>query len=107
MGSQKVALVTGSGKRRVGWHVAEALAKRGYSLAIHYRSSAAEAQASVLEFRARGSEAEAFAADLTDERAVRGLIDAALTRFGRLDVLVTSAAIWQPKPLEDITAADV
>ena len=43
MSAQKVALVTGSGKRRVGAHVAAALAARGYSLAVHYRTSAAEA----------------------------------------------------------------
>src|SRR5438132_26478 len=41
--SDKVALVTGSGKRRIGWYVADALAARGYSLVIHYRRSAAEA----------------------------------------------------------------
>ena len=47
MSSSKVALVTGSGKRRVGWHVAEALAERGYALAVHYRSSASEAAETV------------------------------------------------------------
>jgi len=49
-----VALVTGSGKRRVGWHVAEALAARGFALAVHYRSSAAEAAETVAAFRDRG-----------------------------------------------------
>ena len=43
MTTPPVALVTGSGKRRVGWHIAEALAARGYTLAVHYHSSAAEA----------------------------------------------------------------
>ena len=41
--ARPVALVTGSGKRRVGWHVADALARRGYALAVHYRTSVAEA----------------------------------------------------------------
>src|SRR6266700_3868290 len=67
MSSSKVALVTGSGKHRVGWHVAEALAARGYALAVHYRSSAAEAAETVAAFRARGVEAVALQADLTDE----------------------------------------
>jgi pteridine reductase len=40
MSHSKVALVTGSGKRRIGRHVADALAARGYALAIHYCSSA-------------------------------------------------------------------
>jgi pteridine reductase len=103
----KVALVTGSGKRRIGWHVAEALAARGYALAIHYRSSAAEAAESVAAFNARGVPAFPFQADLTDERSVRALIEAVLSRFGRLDVLVNCAAAWKAKRLEDVTAADV
>ena len=43
MAQRPVALVTGSGKRRVGWHVAAALAVRGYGLVLHYRTSSAEA----------------------------------------------------------------
>ena len=68
MPPRKVALVTGSGKRRVGSAVAEALAAKGYSLALHYRTSAAEAAESVEAFRARGVEAVALRADLADER---------------------------------------
>jgi pteridine reductase len=105
--TRKVALVTGSGKRRVGWHVADALAGRGYALAVHYRSSAAEAQEAVDHFRRRGVEAVALRADLTDEQAARGLIEQTLRQFGRLDVLVNCAAAWQGKRLEDVTAADV
>jgi pteridine reductase len=107
MGHSKVALVTGSGKRRVGWHVAEALAARGYTLVVHYRSSAAEAAETVDAFRARGAEAIALQADLTDERSVRALIDRTLAGFGRLDVLVNCAATWRSQKLEDVTAADV
>jgi pteridine reductase len=104
---KKIALVTGSGKRRVGSVVAEALAARGYSLAIHYRSSATEAGEAVERLRQQGAEAESFQADLTDERAVRELVDKVLGRFGRLDVLVNCAAIWKRKRLEDVTADDV
>jgi pteridine reductase len=107
MSDLKVALVTGSGKRRVGRHVAEALAARGYALVVHYRSSAAEAAGAVEVFRARGVEAVALQADLTDEGSVRGLIEQALARFGRLDVLVNCAAVWGRKRLEEVTAADV
>jgi pteridine reductase len=105
--ARRVALVTGSGKRRVGWHVADALARRGYALAIHFRRSAMEAQQSVAEFQSRGAEAEAFGADLTDEAAVRTLVAQTLERFGRIDVLVNAAATWRPKRLEDVTAEDV
>lgn len=107
MNSQPVALITGSGKRRVGWHVADALGKRGYALAIHYRSSQAEALETVAEFQQRGFQAAAFHAELSDEQQVKKLIADVLAKFGRLDALVHTAAIWQPKKLEEITAADV
>jgi pteridine reductase len=107
MAERKVALVTGAGKRRVGWHVAEALAERGYALGVHYRSSAAEAEETVAELQKRGIEAIAIGADLTDEAAVRGMIEQVLAHFGRLDVLVNCAAVWKSKRLEDVTAADV
>jgi pteridine reductase len=102
-----VALVTGSGKHRIGWHVAQALADRGYALAIHYRTSAKEAVETVEAFHARGVEAVAVQADLTDELSVQALIDQTLSRFQRIDVLVNCAADWKSKRLEDVTAADV
>lgn len=105
--TQPVALITGSGKRRVGSYVAEALAERGYRLVLHYRSSAAEAQESVARYLQRGIEAIALPADLADEESVRQLVTGALNHFGRLDVLVNCAAVWQSKRLEDVTAADV
>ena len=43
---------------------------------------------------------------MADETAVQAMVQAVLTRFGRLDVLVNCAAIWQSKPLEDVTAGD-
>jgi pteridine reductase len=107
MTATKVALVTGSGKRRVGFHVAEALGARGYALIVHYRSSATEAAETVESFRSRGIQAVPLQADLTDERSTQALIDQALARFGRLDVLVNAAAVWRRKLLEEVTAADV
>ena len=107
MAGSKVALVTGSGKRRVGWYVAEALAARGYAVVIHYHTSTAEATETVESLTARGLQAVALPADLTDERSARTLIDETLERYGRLDVLVNCAAAWRSKPLEEVTAADV
>jgi pteridine reductase len=103
----KVAVVTGSGKKRVGWHVARALAGAGYSLALHYNTSAADAREAARELREGGVEAEPFQADLADEGAVERMAQAVLSRFGRVDVLVTCAAIWERKRLEEVTAADV
>jgi len=103
----RVALVTGSGKKRVGWDVADALAGGGYSIAVHYRTSAKEAAETVEHVRSRGVEAVAFQADLAEESAVRGLVNGALDHFGRLDVLVSCAAVYKPMRLEEVTAADV
>ena len=102
-----VALVTGSGKKRVGWHVADALAQRGYNLAIHYRSSAQEAAETVAFFQSRGIRAVPLHADLTDEVQVQGLIQRVVEQFGRIDVLANCAAIWKSKKLEEIRAADI
>jgi pteridine reductase len=103
----KVALITGSARRRLGWHVADALGRRGYCIVIHYNTSATEAQDAADEFRSRGIDAIALAANLADEQQVRYLIDETRCHFGRLDVLVNCAATWKRKRLEEVTAADV
>jgi pteridine reductase len=105
--SNRVALITGSGKRRVGWYVADALAQRGYSLVIHYHTSAKEAADAGEHFRSHGIGGLVVQADLTIEKAARELVQTALRHFGRLDVLVNCASIWKGKRLEDTTAADV
>jgi pteridine reductase len=103
----KVALITGSGKRRVGNAVAEALAARGYSVALHYNRSAEDARESVSLMRKGGTHAEAYQADVSKEDVVDRMFKQVENDFGRLDVLVTAAAIWQSKPLEEVTADDV
>ncbi|VTT97420.1 short-chain dehydrogenase reductase sdr : Short-chain dehydrogenase/reductase SDR OS=Pirellula staleyi (strain ATCC 27377 / DSM 6068 / ICPB 4128) GN=Psta_1052 PE=4 SV=1: adh_short_C2 [Gemmataceae bacterium] len=108
MTDRKVALVTGSGKKRVGFHVAAALAARGYALVIHYRTSAADAQETAEQFaRAHGVPVHTIGADLANEAEVKALVAGTLERFGRIDALVNCAAIWERKRLEDVTAADV
>jgi len=102
-----VALITGAGKQRIGWHIAQALAERGYRLAIHYRSSKNDAEQTVRELQSRSITARAYGADLRDENAVRKMVPTVLADFGQIDVLVNAAAIWQRKKLEEITAADV
>src|SRR5262249_35548990 len=107
MQPSRVALVTGSGKKRVGSVVADALARRGYAIAVHYRSSAAEAEETAAGLRAHGVEVGSFPADLADEKAVRAMVRDVLGGLGRIDVLVNCAAVWMSKPLEEVTAADV
>lgn len=108
MSEQKVALVTGSGKKRVGAHVAAALAARGFALALHYNTSEVEAGNTAAQLTAQfGVTVALFQADLGDEGAVRRMVAELLERFGRIDALVNCAAIWNRKRLEDVTAADV
>jgi pteridine reductase len=107
MPAHRVALVTGSGRRRLGWHVVQALAERGYAVGVHYRTSQCEADETVAELQSRGAEAMAFCADVANEQQVRGMVDAVLARYGRLDALVNCASIWEKKRLEDVTARDV
>ncbi|HEY2415608.1 MAG TPA: SDR family oxidoreductase, partial [Pirellulaceae bacterium] len=101
------ALITGSAKRRLGWHIADALGRRGYSVVIHYNTSGQEAKEGAREFVSRGIRAVALPANLADEGQVRGLIDRTREEFGSLDALVNCAAAWKSKRLEEVTAADV
>lgn len=107
MAEPKVSLVTGAGKDRVGRHVAEALARRGDRLVIHYRSSRTDAEAAVLDFQSRGVEAVALQADLTRDEDIAELLRRTRERFGRLDVLVHTAADWKKQRLDATTSADV
>jgi pteridine reductase len=103
----RVALVTGSGAPRVGNCVARTLAARGYNVALHANTSLAGARATAEELNRDGRDAIALQADLRDEAAARRLIDSTVAHFGRIDALVNCAAIWERKPLEQITADDV
>jgi pteridine reductase len=102
-----VALITGSGRPRIGNRIARALGERGYRIALHYHSSEEEAQAALHQFRELGIEAEAFRADVSQETDVDRMFESLHDRFGRLDVLVTTASIWNAKKLEDLSAEDL
>jgi len=102
-----VALVTGSGRDRVGRRIALRLAERGYRLVLHANSSIDEAREVAERLTGEGHEAIALAADLREEDAVAEMVDAGVRRFGRIDALVNSAAVWIRKPLEAVAAADV
>ena len=90
-----VALVTG-GARRVGAALVRRLARRGAAVVVHHRASGDAARALVDEILASGGRALAVAADQRDEAAVRAAVAAAVAAFGRLDVLVNSAATFPP-----------
>jgi pteridine reductase len=87
----RVALVTGAAKR-LGRAVALRLAREGAHVVIHYRSSEAEAREVVSEIENLGRRGIALAADLGSVSAIKQLFDQVSAHFGRLDILVNSAA---------------
>lgn len=101
----RVALVTGAGQR-LGRAIAASLAGRGMTLAVHHHASGAGAEALREEIHAAGGRAECFAADLTDAAAARALPDRVAEAFGRLDVLVNSAAIMLRLGVADTSVAE-
>jgi len=104
---KKVALVTGSGRRRLGNVIARSLAADGYSVALHCHKSRAAAVATQEELRGGGVRCEVYQANVAVENDVNRMFDALAADFGRLDVLVTTAAIWESVPLEETTADDL
>ncbi|HKN00200.1 MAG TPA: SDR family oxidoreductase [Candidatus Binataceae bacterium] len=101
----KVVLVTGAGKR-IGRTIAGAFADRGAAVAVHYRSSRAEADAVVREIESGGRRARSFNAQLEDIAQVEAMVADVVAAFGRLDVLVNSASVFYRKPLEEVTERD-
>jgi NAD(P)-dependent dehydrogenase (short-subunit alcohol dehydrogenase family) len=98
----KVALVTGSAKR-LGRAVALRLAEEGADVVVHYRSSQAEAQETVQLIEKLGRRAIAIGADLCSVAEIKRLFDEAGKHFGRLDMLVNSAANFLPGSIVSTT----
>jgi len=97
------ALVTGAG-RRLGRAMALHLAARGHDVAIHYATSAAEAEAVAAEARAHGVRAVPLRADLTAEDAMQALVPQAAEALGApLTVLVNNASIFEHDTLATAT----
>lgn len=100
----KVALVTG-GAVRVGKAIALALAQAGADVVINYHSSADAAASTVAEIEALGRRAVAIRADVAQGNQVQALVDEAVARLGRLDVLVNSASLWRKTPWAELDEA--
>jgi NAD(P)-dependent dehydrogenase (short-subunit alcohol dehydrogenase family) len=92
--SRPVVLVTGAA-RRVGRAIALELATHGFDVALHYRRSRDEAEATAADARAVGARAECFDADLSDETACRALVPAVTARMQRLDAVVNNASHFE------------
>ena len=100
----KTAIVTG-GAVRLGRAMALELAEHGVRVAIHYASSAGPAERVVGEIKAMGGEAMAIQADLSRPGEAPPIVEKAAARFDRVDILVNSAAIFEPGNWDDTTEA--
>ncbi|GAB4442031.1 MAG: 3-oxoacyl-ACP reductase FabG [Anaerolineae bacterium] len=93
----KTALITG-GAHRVGKAITMALAEAGANVVINYNSSATAAEETAAEARALGVEALVVQANIADHHQVQAMVDAAVARFGGIDILVNSASLWRATP---------
>jgi len=99
------ALITGAG-RRIGRALALRSARLGYSVAVHYRESEAEARSVLAEIEAGGGRAAVLAADLAESAETAGrLIAAASAAVGPLTLLVSNASLFEDDRLESMTPA--
>jgi 3-oxoacyl-[acyl-carrier protein] reductase len=103
--SGKVAIVTGAG-RNIGRAIALALADGGASVVVNARSNRAEADAVAREIEASGGKALVHIGDVADAGHVQAMVETAVQRFGRLDILVNNAALRREKPFAEMSYAE-
>lgn len=100
----KVAVVTGASKG-IGAAIAKALAKEGAAVVVNYASSKAGADDVVEAITAAGGQAVAVQGDVSKAEQARALVEAAVERFGRLDVLVNNSGVYEFAPIGEVTEA--
>lgn len=103
---RRTALVTGA-SYRVGRAVALELARSGFDVAVHYRSSAAGADEVVAACRALGADAFTIRGDLEDAAQTRAVAEQVAARWERLTLLVNNASLFVPEPFESTSLADL
>lgn len=101
----KCAIITGA-SRGIGAATAAELAKHGYFVVINYKSSARSALEVLDKIRTNGGDGIIFRADVTKRDEVDSMVENALGKYGKIDVLVNNAGISQQKLFTDITAND-
>ncbi len=99
---RKVALVTGSALN-IGRAIALALADDGFRIMTTARQSESDARETARLVREAGVDAETHMADISDHAQAKGLVEATVARFGRLDVLVNNASIRRQTKFADMT----
>lgn len=96
------ALITG-GARRIGRAIALTLAQAGADVAITYRNSKQQAAETACAIQAMGRRACSVECDVRSETSVRAAVGEAVRAFGRIDILVNNAAVFEAAPLESLT----
>src|SRR5947209_2736303 len=99
----KVAVVTGASKG-IGAAIAQHLADEGASVVVNYASSKEGAERVVAEITGKGGKAVAVQANVAKKADIQQLFAKTKAAFGRLDVLVNNAGIYEFAPLEQVTA---
>ena len=97
----KVAVVTGASKG-IGAAIAAALAADGASVVVNYASSKTGADAVVAKITAAGGKAIAVGGNVSKAADVKGIMDAAVKTFGRLDILVNNSGVYEFGPIEAV-----
>ncbi len=108
MTERKKALVTG-GATGIGRSAVLALARAGYDVAINYASSAQAAELVAAEAQALGAQTLLLQCDVSDDTAVRAMLQKIDTAWGHLDGLINNAgttATWKVKDLESLDLAE-
>jgi 3-oxoacyl-[acyl-carrier protein] reductase len=100
-----VALITGSG-RNIGRATALKFASEGAHVVVNARSNEAEVNAVAEEARALGVRALPLLANVADRGQVQSMVDSAMAEFGRIDILVSNAAVRPAKPFLELTQED-
>ncbi|WP_229008222.1 glucose 1-dehydrogenase [Methylophilus sp. Leaf408] len=99
----KVAVVTGASKG-IGAEIAKRFARDGAAVVVNYFSSKAGADKVVAEITQAGGKAVAVGGNVSEAGAAEAIINAAITNFGRLDILVNNSGIYEFGAIEEITA---
>src|SRR4029077_179483 len=98
----KVAIVTGASKG-IGAGIAKRFGAAGASVVVNYASAKQDAERVVAEITAHGGKAIAVQGDMSKAADVKRLFVEKKKTYGALDVLVTSAGVFQFAPLEEVT----
>lgn len=91
------------GARRIGGHIALALANAGADVTITFRNSEADAARTIEDIKKMGRTAQAVQCDVRVECSVRAAVEAVVALHGRIDILVNNAAIFETAPLDQLT----